>query len=309
MRHKELPASRGMAATLRMGGLSVRQLARGVAREVRQKRFVGRASELAFDFLFALFPLILFMLTLFGMFASHSRELREMFLSFFADFLPRSAFELLTSTTTELARNAGTGKLTLGIAMALWFASGGIGSMVAALNLTYEVAEERSWIRVRLTSLVLTLAITVLMLAALCLGLASGHFLDLFAERIGLRPAVAEMWKVAKWPVAVVFVTVSYSLIYFFGPNVKRKRWRWITPGAVFGASAWVVACMSFRIYLGFFDGYAMSYGSLGAVMILLAWLYIAGLAFLVGGEINAQVERAASAAAFEPRELAGPIV
>ncbi len=305
----EVPPSRRVIAISRVAGLTVRQLARDVAREVQRKRFVGRASELAFDFLFALFPLILFMLTLFGLFASHSRELQQMFLSFFADFLPWSAFELLTSTTAELARNAGSGKLTLGIALALWFASGGIGSMVSALNLTYEVTEERSWIRVRFTSLVLTLVITVLMLAALCLGLASGHFLDLLAERIGFRPAVAEIWKAAQWPAAVVFVTLSYSLIYFFGPNVKRKRWRWITPGAAFGATAWVVACLIFRTYLGFFNGYAMSYGSLGAVMILLAWLYIAGLAFLVGGEINAQVERAASGATFEPRELAGPIV
>jgi len=107
-----------------LGGLTPRQLTRNVVSEIRANNFFGRASELAFDFLFALFPLILFMLTLFGIFASHSLELQNDFLSYFAEFVPPMAFQLLKETTAELGANAGGGKLTFGILAALWFASG-----------------------------------------------------------------------------------------------------------------------------------------------------------------------------------------
>ena len=101
------------------------------------------------------------------------------------------------------------------------------------------------------------------------------------------------VWKTLQWPTAIFFVLVSYSLIYFFGPDLKERQWHWITPGSVFGAFVWLVASVGFRIYLRIFNSYSLSYGSLGAVMILLAWLYATGLAFLIGGEINAEIDRA----------------
>jgi membrane protein len=263
-----------------------------VAREVDAKNFLGRASELAFDFLFALFPLILFVITLFGLFASQSSELRQDFLSYFPLVLPAAAYQLLRQTTLELSANAGGGKLTAGILLALWFASGGIASMISALNLTYHVRETRSWLKVRALSLALTLAISVLIVAALVMVLVSGHMLDWLGASLGIQPEVIATWRIVRWPAAIFFVLLSYSAIYFVGPNVRERRWHWITPGAAFGTAVWLLASIGFRIYLRYFNSYSASYGSLGAVMILLAWLYIAGLAFLVGGEINAQIER-----------------
>lgn len=285
--------SKRNASLWRLGGFSPSQLARKVTHGVKAKSFLGRASELAFDFLFALFPLILFMLALFGLFASRSAELQSDFLSFFADFLPRTAFDLLQKTTRELAGSAGGGKLTIGILMAVWFASGGVSSMIGALNLAYRVDEARSWIKVRLVAIGLTLVISILLLAALVLMLASGHFIDQIAAYLGFQPLVSAVWKIAQWPAAVAFVLVSYSVIYYFGPNLRQRHWHWITPGSAFGVLAWVLGSIGFRIYLHFFNSYGATYGSLGAVMILLAWLYIVGLAFLIGGEINAEIERA----------------
>jgi membrane protein len=277
----------------RLGGLTPWGLARAVAEQIRANNFLGRASEMAFDFLFAVFPLILFMLSLFGLFASRSGELQRDLLSYFGDFLPGAAFDLLGKTAAELAAHAGGGKLTVGIAMALWFASGGVRSMISALNLTYRVREARSWLRVRFVALGLTLAISVLLLAALVMGLASERFLDWLGREIGLQPVVLEIWKQLRWPAAVVFLLLSFSLIYFFGPDLPERRWHWITPGSAFGGLMWFAGSIGFRIYLRFFNTYAATYGSLGAVMILLAWLYLAGLAFLVGGQINAEIERA----------------
>lgn len=277
----------------RLGGLSLQQLIRNVIGEIGANNLIGRASELAFDFLFALFPLILFMLNLFGFFASRSMELRSDFLSYFADFVPPIAFQLLTKTTTELAANASGRKLTFGILLAVWFASGGVSSMISALNLSYRVREARSWLRVRMAAVGLTIVIAILLLGALFIVLVSGHFVDWLGREFRLQPIIVAIWKAFQWPAAMVFVMVSYSLIYFLGPDLKERHWHWTTPGSAFGVLVWLVSSVVFRVYLRFFDSYSASYGSLGAVMILLVWLYVTGLAFLIGGEINAEIDRA----------------
>ena len=277
----------------KLGGLSPWQLARNVFREISANNSLGRASELAFDFLFALFPLVLFMLTLIGLFASRSSELQNAFLSYFADFLPAMAFQLLNKTTAELAANASGGKLTFGLVLALWFASGGVSSMISALNLAYHVREVRSWFAVRAIALGLTLSISILILSALFLVLVSGHFVNWLGTLLRLEPVIVTLWKALQWPAAILFVILSYSMIYYCGPNLKERRWHWITPGSVFGAFLWLIASVGFRAYLHFFNTYSTTYGSLGAVMILLVCLYVTGFAFLIGGEINAEIGRA----------------
>jgi membrane protein len=295
MPSRESPSRTQAESIWRLGGLSVWQLARNVLRDIGANNFFGRASELAFDFLFALFPLLLFMLTLIGLFASRSSELQGDLLAYFADFLPPAAFALLNQTATELAANASSGKLTFGIVLALWFASGGVGSMISALNLAYRVREARSWLKVRTIALVLTFFIAILLLAALFLLLVSGQVVDWLGAELGLRPEVVALWKALQWPAAIVFLVLSYSLIYYCGPNLKDRRWHWITPGSAFGVLLWLAASLGFRTYLRFFNNYSATYGSLGAVMILLVWLYVSGLSFLIGGEINAEIERAAA--------------
>lgn len=279
----------------RLGGLSVWQLARNVLRDVSANNFFGRASELAFDFLFALFPLLLFVLTLIGVFTSQRADVQGDLLAYFSDFLPPAAFALLNTTVTDLAANAGSGKLTFGIVLALWFASGGASSMISALNLAYRIQEARSWIKVRAIALFLTLLIAVLLLAALALVLISGRALDWLGAALSLTPEAVALWKALQWPAAVVFVILSHGLIYYFGPNLKNRRWHWVTPGSAFGVLLWLAASLGLRAYLHFFNSYSATYGSLGAVMILLVWLHVTGLAFLIGGEINAEIGRAAS--------------
>jgi len=282
----------------KLGGLSPWQLARAVFRDISVHNFFGRASELAFDFLFALFPLLLVLLTLIGLFTSGRLDLQADLLAYFADFLPSTAYALVNATTNELAAHASNGKLTLGILLALWFASGGVASMISALNLAHGTREARSWLKLRAISLVLTLFISIFLLAALLLVLVSGHVVDWIGAEFSLAPEAVALWKALQWPAAILFMILSYSLIYYFGPNVESRRWRWITPGSAFGVLLWLAASTGLRIYLHLFNNYSATYGSLGAVMILLVWLYVTGFAFLVGGEINAEIERAASRAA-----------
>jgi membrane protein len=278
----------------KLGGLTLWELSRSVVRDAVEDDLIGRASGLAFDFLLALFPLLVFMLALFGLFASQSIELRTGLLSYFAAFLPPLAFQLLKNTTEELARTANNEKLTLSILIALWFASGGVASMISTLHVAYRVKEDRSWFRVRAIALGLTLVISILIFSALCLVLVGGIMIDWIGSELHLASAMVLVWKALQWPAAALFVTFSYALIYSVGPSGVNRRWYWVTPGSVFGAFLWLAASAGFRVYLRYFNTYTATYGSLGALVILVVWLYVSGLAFLIGGEINANIERAA---------------
>jgi membrane protein len=230
----------------------------------------------------------------FNLFAAHSIQLRTSLLAYFADLLPTLAFQLLNVTATELAAKSGGEKLIAGIAASLWFISGGISSIISSLNVAFRVEESRSWFKVRAIALALALVISILILSALAIVLVSGSLVDWMGVQLHLKSEMIVMWKALQWPTAVLFVVFSYALIYHFGPNLHDQRWHWITPGSVFGAASWMAASVGFRFYLEFVNNYTVVFGSLGAAVILLVWLYVTGLAFLVGGEINASIDRAA---------------
>jgi membrane protein len=286
-----------LASIWKLGGLTVWQLTRKVLHGINEDDLFGRASELAFSFLLALFPLLLFMLVIFGLFASRSSELQNNLLSYFGHFLPPTAFQLLSEVTNELGRNASRGKFTFDIVfdivLALWCGSAGMSSMIFTLNAAYRVCESRSWLKIRLIALGLTIAIAILLLTALLILLVGGNLVDWIGVELHLKSIVVIIWKGLQLTAAVLFVIVSFSMIYYCGPSLRKRSWYWGTPGSMFGTFLWLVASVGFRINLHFLNTYRATYGSLEAVMILLVWLYITGLAFLIGGEINAQIERA----------------
>jgi membrane protein len=275
------------------GGLTVYQLGKNVLRAIRDDDLLGEASGLAFNFLLAFFPALLFLLSLFGLFASHSSQLQTRFLFYFAPILPPEAFHLLQRMVKELASDTGGGRLTLSIVLTLWFASGGISSMISTLNATYRVPDSRSWLKIRLIALGLTLVLTVFLLFSLFTILAGTRFLDWLGATLGLETATVLLWKAFQWPLALLFLMSSFSLIYYFAADTAHKRWHWITPGSLSGVVLWLAASEGFRLYLHYFDSYTTTYGSLGALMILLVWLYVSGFAFLVGREIDAEISRA----------------
>jgi membrane protein len=289
-----VPGSR-LDSFWKLGGLTPPRLIYRVLRAIAQDDLFARASGLAFDFVLALFPLMVFMLALFGLFASHGSQLLSSLLSYFADFLPPAASQLFDGIVDELAKNSGGGKVTFGIVAGLWFASGGMSSMISTLNAVFRVREARSWFRVRAIALGLTLAIAILLLSALLLVFVGNRVVDWFAAEFSWSSFLAVAWKDFRWPAAALFVMISFSLVYYAGPNLAQHRWHWVTPGSLFGMLLWLASSVGLRIYLHFFNTYSATYGSLGAVMILLVWLYVTGLAFLIGGEINAEIERSAA--------------
>jgi membrane protein len=278
-----------------LGGLTLRQLVRKVIAGVNQDNLTGRAAELAFNFVLALFPLFIFLLSVLGLFAARGSVLRRDLFVYVYQVLPPTAAQVIGDTLQEVMHNASNGKLTFGILLTIWFASGGMSSMMSALNGVYEVRETRSWWKARAISFVLTIAISFLIIAALVVVLSGGYLANTVGSYYGLQYAAVVTWRVVQTLIAIAFVTVSFSLIYYFAPDLEEQHWYWITPGSLVGVLLWIAASFAFRGYLHFFNTYSRTYGSLGAVMILLMWLYVTGFAFLTGGEINAQIEHAAA--------------
>ncbi len=277
-----------------LGGLSLWALARNVSRDTHRNEIFERASGLAFDFLLALFSMLFILLAFFDFFTNLAVQFRTSLLAYFADFLPSLAFQLLRSTTEELAKKKPTEKMTIGIVVGLWLVSESVVAIIQALNAAFRVTESRSWTRVRAIALGLSLAISCMFLLALSFVLVGNDFVNWLGAKLHLASTMILVWKALQWPTALVIVICAYALIYTFGPDLKDPHWHWITPGSVFGAVFWLAASVGFRLYLRWINDYTLLFGSLGALVILLVWLYVTGLAFLIGGEINANIERAA---------------
>jgi membrane protein len=254
----------------------------------------GGAAQLSYYFLLALFPLLLVLMTLLGYFAEAGSELRLKLLSYLSSVMPGSAITLVHTTLDEISNAKSGGKLSLGILAALWAASNGMGAISATLNAVYGVRETRSWWRVRLISIALTIGVSIMIVVALALVMYGGYIGDRVAARFDFSNAFTIAWKLLQWPIALFFLMLTFNLIYYFAPdNAKGKR-KWWTVGTITAIVLWLLVSMGFRLYLHFFNSYSVTYGSLGALIVLMLWFYFSGLAILIGGEINSELEEGA---------------
>ena len=280
-----------MFKSLSLGGLSWGELGKRVYAEVMDDDVLGRAAQLSYYFLLALFPALLFLTSLLGYMAGEDSQLRQGLFEYLSAVLPGEASKLVSQTVTDVTQSSGGGKLSFGILATLWAASNGMGAISESLNAAYDLKETRSWWKVRLTAVGLTLALTLLIVTALVLVLYGHDLADAVAVKFGLGGAFATAWKVIQWPLVLAFVLLAFALIYYFGPDAHQQHWTWITPGAVVGVALWLLVSFAFKAYLSYFNSYSATYGSLGAVIILMLWFYFTGAAILVGGEINSEIE------------------
>jgi membrane protein len=267
-----------------------------------EDEILGRAAQLSYYFLLALFPLLLFLITLFGYLDGAGSQLRHKLISYLGTVMPDSAVHLVVVTIDQVTNARGGGKLSFGLVAALWAASSGLNALAQALNAAYDVAETRPWWKVRLISMALTVVMAVLIVAALLIVLYGGRLGHFLATFIHEGHAFSAAWKLLQWPIALAFVFIAFSLIYQFAPNVSAKRRsgrlpasdyrrRWLSPGEVIAVTLWLLVSLGFRLYLHFFNSYSATYGSLGALIILMLWFYLTGAAILLGGEINCELE------------------
>ncbi len=286
-------------------GLTWRELLTRVWNAIWEDDVFGQAAKLSFYFLLALFPLLLFITTLFGYFAQ-SDELRQSLLSYARRVVPSSAFRLVVDTLNQLKAGAGADKLSIGILGTMWAASSGMAAVAEGLNTAYRIKEARPWWKTRLIALGLTIAFVLFTVTALLLILAGGNLGWFLAGRLGMETAFAWVWNLARWPLALCMILIAVDLVYRFAPDLKEWRWHWITPGGLVAVGLWWAASLGFRLYLRFFNSYNATYGSLGAVIILMLWLYISGVAILVGAEVNSEIESARAQAGEADARLPG---
>jgi membrane protein len=206
---------------------------------------------------------------------------------------PPEAKELLRDWTRSVADKTTGGLLSLSLLVSLWAASSGMNALMRALNVAYEVEEGRPWWKSRLVAIVLVLALAVFVIGGALLIIFGDALAAALAVRFGLGEVFTAVWPYVDYLIGLALLVVGIGVIYSFAPNAEQN-WRRHAPGAVFAVAAMAISSFLFSIYLGYAPSYSATYGSLGAVIVLMLWLYILGLAIFLGGEINSETGKAA---------------
>jgi membrane protein len=261
-------------------------------------RIFGRAAELGFYFLFALFPTLFSASSILGLAARSAHQFYDRLLEYLALVIPTAALGTVLKTFNETTAGASSDKLTFGLMAAIWSASVGISAVQDTLNDVYKVKDNRSFFYARVCAIALTIVLTIIVTVGLAC-LLGGDFLAALAHRSIrtslLAYATAITSRVIGWSLATALLALVFAVTYYWAPNVKTRRWHWLTPGGTIGIVGWLVCSLGLRVYLHYFPNYSLTYGSLGAVIILLTWFYISGLMLLLGAEINSEIEGAAA--------------
>ncbi|MBK9156212.1 MAG: YihY/virulence factor BrkB family protein [Chloracidobacterium sp.] len=264
----------------------------------------NRAAQVAFYFSFAFFPLLLFLVTLAGLVLGTTEGLKNDLYSYLFRIMPASAYELVHKTLDEIIDSSSGGKLTIGIFVTLWSASAGVDTLRSSLNAVYELRETRSWWNTKLQSLLLTLLFIALLALALILVSSGLNSIEYLLGSIGFDAASSPSSSVIHWAALLVVLLFATEVIYSWLPCHKKFHWFWLTPGSLVAMFLWILFSGGFRIYLQYFNTYNRAYGSLGAVIILMLWMFLTGLSILLGGAINSVLKEMANEAG---RESASP--
>ena len=273
-------------------GMKFTTLWRRVYKELSEDNIWGYAAQLAYYFLFALFPFLMFLAALLAYIPLP--DLMEQIMALIGQFVPGTAAEMVQDNVKSLVSQPRGALLSFSMFLSLWVASSAIVAIAESLNHAYGVKESRPYWKVRGMGILMTIGLAAVVIASMVLlifGPQLGHWL---VEYFGLGTAFDVAWLVLRWPVVLLLMMVAAALIYYFAPDVEQD-WRWITPGSVFAILLWVSVSLGFSYYANNFGQYDRTYGSIGAVIVLLTWMYLSGLSLLMGGEINAEIEHAAA--------------
>ncbi len=279
------------ASPWKLGGLRAPELARRVFSELQNDDCFGRAAQLAYYFLFALFPFFLFLTTLMGYLPIP--DLLDRLLDMLGQMLPGEALQLVQDNIRKLVTDQRGGLLSFGILAALWTSSSALTAIMDSLNRAYDVDEGRPFWKVRGLAILLTIGLSVIIVGALVLLTFGPQIGGWIADLAGLGRVFELTWNILRWPVIVGFMILAMAFLYYMAPDVEQQ-WQWITPGSVCAVIGWLLASLGFAFYVNRFGSYNATYGSIGAVIVLLTWMYVSGLFVLIGGELNAEIEHAA---------------
>jgi membrane protein len=279
-------------------GVPVRTIVKRTWTSTIDDNLMGRAAELGYWFLFALFPTLVSASSLLGLAARSASENYDRLLHYMALVVPPAAFGIVLDTFNQITAKSTGRKLTFGLAAALWAASVGFSAIQDAMNAVYGIKESRPYWKVRGAAVLISTLLSLLITAILGTLLVADYFARLVTLHIAhavLHDPLALAIRILGWVVATGMLALLFAVIYYWAPDVQQRRWRWLSPGSAVGILGWVLASIGLRVYIHFVTNYSATYGSLGAVIILLTWFYLSGLMLLLGGEIDSQIESAAT--------------
>jgi membrane protein len=275
-----------------------------------QQRLPGLAAEMAYNAMLGFFPAILAMLTAIGLFdplqATFQRLADQL-----SEVAPLEALTLIQDFASEISKGSNSGLFSLSFVVALWASSGALSAAMTALDQIHQIPlrRRRPFWKAKLISLGLTIGTIVLLLVACTLIFVSDLIVRHIANQSGVfRPSLLNTWRLLAWPLALGIVSSAFAFVYRFGPS----RWnsgKPIFPGAILAATSWAIVSGLFRLYVSHFGHYNKAYGAIGAVIVLLLWLYMSSLIMLVGDQLNVTVGEAMQQAAGERSPSAPPVV
>ncbi len=271
-------------------------------REFKEDELVDRAAALTYYGVLAIFPAILALVSVLGLVGQSATQ---PLIDNLGTVAPGPAKDIFTTAVRNLQESRGSGGVffVVGLALALWSASGYVAAFMRASNAIYEVEEGRPiWkklpVRVGVT-LVLVILLAISALAVVLTGGLAQRAGDLF----GVGESAVRVWDIAKWPVLVLIVSFMFAILYWAAPNVKQPGFRWVSPGGVVAVILWLMASAAFAVYVANFGSYNKTYGTFAGVVIFLMWLWLSNIAVLLGAEFNAEVQRGREIEAGHPAE------
>jgi membrane protein len=276
----------------RRRGSLVETLKRTVA-EFKEDELSDRAAALTYYATLSIFPALIALVSIVGL-VGDPDSVTETITDVVTSVGPSSAADTFADPIREVTASRGTAglALVLGIASALWTASGYVGAFMRASNEIYEVEEGRGIVKLRPLQVLVTFVLVVLLAVVVAAVALTGPVAEEIGSRIGLGDTAVTVWDIAKWPVLAGIVLLMLALLYYSAPNARLPGFRWVTPGSVLAVVVWVVASAGFALFVANFGSYNKTYGALAGVIVALIWLWITNVAILLGAELNAEVER-----------------
>ena len=261
--------------------------------EFSEDNLTDSAAALTYYAILSIFPALLAMVAIVGLVGDPHTVTKEM-TDLVTSIGPASAAQTFKGPIEGLTKSSGTAGMLLivGIASALWTASGYVGAFMRASNVIYEVEEGRSIIKLRPLQMLVTLVLVILLAVVLVALVLTGPLASKVGSAVGIGSAAVTVWNIAKWPVLLIVVMFMIALLYYASPNAKLRSLKSIFPGAVFAVVVWLVASAAFAFYVANFGSYNKTYGTLGGIIVFLVWMWITNVAILLGAEINAERER-----------------